>query len=401
MNFKKPLLCLCSLLVLNACSTSASNHSAESRVADAVDIDSTPAYKAKDTEDTDFTDISGPYTPSSADYRLYALLGKCAELVYYSPSSALTDQDSLRRAELLDSLNNYGIIAIGPHLSSTMARDITSAIDQARQSTEGFKAAAFYNPDSHTCILAFAGTEPQAADIIADIQGSFSINEPQNKTVISTVKEIATIIRRTDPEAKIILTGHSLGGRLASIPAIIFGLDAVVFNPANIPIDLHKHILSSPRLAENAETHLRRIHSSADELTAAMNVGRSLRSFVPQISRLIDSGSQWLDDTTSFTTAKNVISALPEIAEAADAIIDIFSPRDKTRSSADSNTRIALALIKNMRRYGINADDLQNPLFYRYAGRRISPTPAHGPHAIAPLNAALDSAASAHSELPE
>lgn len=385
MNLKKLLLYLCSLLALNACSTPTVNHSADMPA-----TDTTAALPAADTTSSDSTDISETYTPNQADYQLYALLGKCAELVYYT-SSSLAPEDSLRRAELLDRLKAADVTPISPHLSSTIARDISSAIDKARRSTEGFKATAFHQPDHRTYILAFAGTEPQAADIVADIQGSFSINEPQNKTVIYTVKEIAESIRRNDPGAKIILTGHSLGGRLASIPAIIFGLDAVVFNPANIPIDLHKHLLSSPQLAENAETHLLRIHSSADELSAAMNIGHALRPYVPQISRLIDSGSEWLNDTTSLTTAKTVISALPEIAEAADAIIDIFSPRDKSDSSTDSNTRIAIALIKNMHRYGINADDLRNPLFYRYPGRRISPTPAHGPHSITPLNAALDS----------
>ncbi|MDE7410952.1 MAG: DUF2974 domain-containing protein [Paramuribaculum sp.] len=335
------------------------------------------------------TDISTPVTSSETDYSLYAMLGKCAEMVYYTSAIPATTDDSLRYRHLTHALLASGLTPASM-MSTQTAREIDSIVADGQSSASGFKASVFYSEPLHTYVLAFAGTEPEAADIITDIQGAFSIEEPQNKAALTTTESIAKLVKAYDPDARILLTGHSLGGRLASIASIICGIDAVAFNPANIPIDLHKQIIDSPRLAQNAEQHLRRIHSSADELTSVMNIGQSLRQFIPLISSLMDTGSEWLADTTSLSSVKSVISSLPEIAQATDALIDIFSS-GKSPNSHDSKTRIALALIKNMRRYHINADDLQNPLFYRYAGRRVTPTPAHGPHAIAPLNAALDS----------
>lgn len=333
------------------------------------------------------------------DYDRYARLGKCAELVYHSAEATRLTADIERDSILTSRLAEMGITPLKVTDSIAAHRQLAIIARKQCAATSGFKTEAFYDTVRHKYILSFAGTEPQSADIITDIDGSFSMDEPQNRSALNTVSDaIAAIsaitgITPLEAAAQMELTGHSLGGRLASVASICYGIDAVVYNPANIPIDLQKQMLTDRQYRDNASRHLWRIHSAGDELTRGMNLGEQIRPLVPAISKALDSGTEWLGDTSSLGTLKSIVSYAPEIAGAADAILDFFtsSDGDDNASGHESNTKIILALIKNMRRYNINADDLQNPLFYRYQGNEVTPTPGRGGHSITRLNNDIDS----------
>jgi len=332
-------------------------------------------------------------------YHRYALLGKCAELSYGTSVETERSDDIRRDSTLAVWLAERGVTRIAATDPDAVRRSMVRSIDSLCSATPGLKACVFFDSLRGKYIVGFAGTEPQSADIITDIDGAFSISEPQNAAAISVVESVAAMISRREgvtsgvAKSMMELTGHSLGGRLASVGAILHGVDAVVYNPANIPIDLQKRIADDSSLQANADRHLLRIHSLNDELTGGMNLGQSLTPFVPVVAKVLESGAAWLDDDTSLGTLKSIVSAAPEIAGVADALFDMFSDTKATTHECD--TKIVLALVKNMRRYNINADDLQNPLFYRYCGREVTPTPGRGGHSIAGLNNDIDSVSEA------
>lgn len=341
-------------------------------------------------------DSPGQLRARADDYRRYRMLAACAELAYRPGESA--DIDERRRDTLLtERLRALGAEPLTTDSSDSLSRSIASLVEKACRRTSGFKARAFRTAGGY--VLSFAGTEPEAADIITDIDGAFSITEPQNAAALRLTHDVLDALKRAGlGKERLTLSGHSLGGRLASVGAIIHGIDAVAYNPANIPIDLHKQLTDSAPLADNADRHLVRIHSRGDELTGGMGLGDKLRPFVPGAAAMLESGRRWLDDTTSMGAVKSAISAVPEIASAADAVLDIFgfgtpSKGNASPSAGASATRITLALLKNMRRYNVNAADLENPIFYTYTGRQVTPTPGSGGHSMAPLADQIDSIA--------
>lgn len=384
------------LLCIAAVSCTGTSASAETPAIDsALLADCARRYRAFFGDDP--FDSPGRLRARADDYRRYRLLAACAELAYRPGESA--DIDERRRDTLLtERLLALGAEPLAAGSSDSLSRSIASLVEKACRRTPGFKARAFRTANG-AYILSFAGTEPEAADIITDIDGAFSIIEPQNAAALRLTRDVSDALKRAGlGKKRLMLSGHSLGGRLASVGSIVYGIDAVAYNPANIPIDLHKQLADSAPLADNAERHLVRIHSRGDELTGGMGLGDKLRPFVPGAAAMLESGRRWLDDTTSMVAVKSAISAVPEIASAADAVLDIFgfgtpSKGNASPSAGTSATRITLALLKNMRRYNVNATDLQNPIFYTYTGRQVTPTPGSGGHSMAPLADQIDSIA--------
>ena len=94
-------------------------------------------------------------------------------------------------------------------------------------------AATTYVNSSGEVVIAFRGTDDPIGLSEADwaqgnVPGALGWHAPQ---VAAAMRLVADVVARY-PTAKITLTGHSLGGGLASIVAACFDLPAVVFDPA-------------------------------------------------------------------------------------------------------------------------------------------------------------------------
>jgi hypothetical protein len=91
----------------------------------------------------------------------------------------------------------------------------------------GFEAGYFQRGDE--IVISFAGTEPsQPEDLLTDMALA------QAKPALQ-LKEAALYyckVRADNPDAKITITGHSLGGGLASLIGVFFDEKAVTFNQA-------------------------------------------------------------------------------------------------------------------------------------------------------------------------
>ena len=96
----------------------------------------------------------------------------------------------------------------------------------------GFHSALYYNGQRNEYVLAFEGTDPESkSDIISDIIQSQGIPEGQ----YDAATEIAERLRETiGGVPRFTLVGHSLGGGLASVAAVVNNEHAVTFNAAGV-----------------------------------------------------------------------------------------------------------------------------------------------------------------------
>lgn len=93
--------------------------------------------------------------------------------------------------------------------------------------TSGFKAAAFSDGDRH--VLAFAGSEAQTRDWLTNAGQSLGLGTAQYGQAAWFAKKCREALG-----GEITMTGHSLGGGLATIASAVTGCPAVTFNPAGV-----------------------------------------------------------------------------------------------------------------------------------------------------------------------
>lgn len=123
-------------------------------------------------------------------------------------------------------------------------------IDDMNDNNCGYHCDLYINEEGKY-VLAFAGTD-EIKDVLNWIPGA--ISKPENITNeffklvnAQTPRALETVSRIMDklgPNAgnKLVLAGHSLGGRLASEAAIEYGLPAFTFNTAGISMETRKEI---------------------------------------------------------------------------------------------------------------------------------------------------------------
>ena len=101
--------------------------------------------------------------------------------------------------------------------------------DLSRVGSFGFAAAVFQNTQTGEYVIAFRGTDSVLADFIGgNVPAATGGLSPQVSQAIET---IADVLHQAQGHP-VVLTGHSLGGGLASIGAVFFDLPAVTFATA-------------------------------------------------------------------------------------------------------------------------------------------------------------------------
>jgi hypothetical protein len=106
-------------------------------------------------------------------------------------------------------------------------------IYQGETRGSGFDAAVYAKDDDSEIVIAFRGTDFTAGPTDwtdANVPAAFGRFSPQ---VMRAIEFMADVLADPRYQGKpITLTGHSLGGGLASLMAVFFNLDAFVFAPA-------------------------------------------------------------------------------------------------------------------------------------------------------------------------
>ena len=98
----------------------------------------------------------------------------------------------------------------------------------------GFFASLYKRNNTNLYVLAFRGTEPSglATDWRADFVQALGRLEPQYESAINLARVVRDSINIIGGQLR--MTGHSLGGGLASAAAIVSKTNGVTFNPAGV-----------------------------------------------------------------------------------------------------------------------------------------------------------------------
>ena len=107
-------------------------------------------------------------------------------------------------------------------------------IDKRQNLPSGFEATYFINgtslATSAEIVISFAGTGPGLADWL---HANFPLVLGASSDQLRQAADYYLDVKAAAPAgAKIVLTGHSLGGGLASLLAVFFGEEAVTFDQA-------------------------------------------------------------------------------------------------------------------------------------------------------------------------
>lgn len=95
----------------------------------------------------------------------------------------------------------------------------------------GFKASVYRDSETGQLVVAFAGTDP--GDLVGDVPNDIAGGVSTTKQDLLAMS-IAGVLANGPEAQNVTYTGHSLGGRLASLAAIRSGAPAVTFNPAGV-----------------------------------------------------------------------------------------------------------------------------------------------------------------------
>lgn len=95
--------------------------------------------------------------------------------------------------------------------------------------TSGFEAGYFKNTPTNEIVISYAGTYDKSNDDkLADIGLATGVGSAQ----LFQAVEYYLQVKATNPGATITLTGHSLGGGLASLVGVFFGVQTQTFDQA-------------------------------------------------------------------------------------------------------------------------------------------------------------------------
>lgn len=146
---------------------------------------------------------------------------------FYPVAQILNALDNKQNA---NTLNWQELMKLGPAIGPLKAlvdKIQTDATDQ------GFDVTIFRNKDTGEYTISFQGTN-DTSDVITDIsQGLFGNNSRQ----FEIAKNIGLALSLLPEDCKVNITGHSLGGALASIASLVSGKPAITVNAMGVPRD--------------------------------------------------------------------------------------------------------------------------------------------------------------------
>ena len=131
-----------------------------------------------------------------------------------------------------------------------------------------YSATVLVNNITGEVVLSFRGTDDFTGDIYNDVVQGIGITTNQYKKAIELARELDFIY----PNKPITVTGHSLGGGLATAAALELGTDAIVFNAAG----LHPNVAANNGLGtayNNANDNITNVTVDGEALTTLQESG--------------------------------------------------------------------------------------------------------------------------------
>ena len=157
------------------------------------------------------------------------------------------------------------------------AEKIANFINE-NEGKSGFNSEIYYDKDQDKYVIAIRGTElglskEAIKDVGVDLAFALLAKSPQHDIAYN----LAQIIKESGiPLDKIKITGHSLGGGLASIVGMITGCETYVYNPAHVSLEAAKHYNLDLSRQDNIHTYTapKEAVTIAEAIANAYNSGR-------------------------------------------------------------------------------------------------------------------------------
>lgn len=138
----------------------------------------------------------------------------------------------------------------------------------------GFKSALFQNMQSNDYALAIAGTEPtDTDDLKSDVQIAFGNVPNQHRVARSAYHSVAGV---TGGLSSVYITGHSLGGGLASMLGKEHGDPCVTFNAPGMARSFAALTKSEPGLSAVKDENRKILHIRAAFDAVSIGTGRHM-----------------------------------------------------------------------------------------------------------------------------
>lgn len=160
----------------------------------------------------------------------------------------------------------------------------------------GFNSEIYYDKDRGEYVVAIRGTElTKLGDLTADVRFAMLTTSAQHDIAYN----LAQVIKDSGiPLDKIKITGHSLGGGLASIVGLITGCETYIYNPAHISLGAAEHYKLDLSQQDNIHTYTAAPNELVRGLeTAANSVVAGARSAANEdyLSRSISIKESFID----------------------------------------------------------------------------------------------------------
>ncbi|MFA6283953.1 MAG: lipase family protein [Desulfurivibrionaceae bacterium] len=132
---------------------------------------------------------------------------------------------------------------------------------QHKEGDSGFEAVSFFNgPDlahSTEIVISYAGTYDKdlTGDWVANVNLATGLGSAQLLQAAEYYLQVKAQITAANPNATITLTGHSLGGGLAALVGVFFGVHATTFDQAPFANSAEQNLLT-PDVAANLKSVL-------------------------------------------------------------------------------------------------------------------------------------------------
>lgn len=157
------------------------------------------------------------------------------------------------------------------------AEKIVNFINE-NEGKSGFNSEIYYDKTQDKYVIAIRGTElglskEAIKDVGVDLAFALLTKSPQHDIAYKLAQ---TIKESGIPLDKIKITGHSLGGGLASIVGLITGCETYVYNPAHVSLEAAKHYNLDLSRQDNIHTYTapKEAVTIAEAIANAYNSGR-------------------------------------------------------------------------------------------------------------------------------